>query len=305
MVGTWHNQPNNLFREEPISPIVQRQPHMLKSRPGWPWHLGDKEKSSYRDFLLQRCQKHLCHSVSTQERTSALTFPDLATFALWRPGSLLLDLHNKTPSPLQICTPFVRKALQASQLDKVLAKTWQNRAPKVVSHVQLDSHTLKRLKNFRILPSVASSPPWDVTPTMSFFHLFRRRLCVQEVSGHQHLSESMLKKSTSHPTLSTLISMKFLERPPFLSQPKQQKSSNLSIHPKTACLHKACPHLQNRNKMDSWYFAWPSHVKELAEMLCSDFYSCGFFLLYIKLPKIPDNSPRPDLPHLPPHAASV
>lgn len=22
--------------------------------------------------------------------------------------------------------------------------------------------------------------------------------------------------------------------------------------------------------MDSWYFTWPSHVKELAEMLCLD-----------------------------------
>lgn len=22
--------------------------------------------------------------------------------------------------------------------------------------------------------------------------------------------------------------------------------------------------------MDNWYFTWPSHVKEMAEMLCSD-----------------------------------
>lgn len=30
VVRTWHDQPN-LFREEPISPIVQRQPHTFKS----------------------------------------------------------------------------------------------------------------------------------------------------------------------------------------------------------------------------------------------------------------------------------
>lgn len=180
--------------------------------------------------------------VSTQGRSSALTFPDLDTFALPRAGSLLQDLHNKTPSPLQRRVPFGRKALHASQLDKALARTWQNTAPKVVSHVQLDSHTLKRLKDFRILPSAASGPPQDVTPTMVFFHLLGRGLCAQEMNGHQQLSESMLKKSSSHPTLSTLISMKLLEHPPLLSQPKQQKSSispYTNSFPKTVCPHKS------------------------------------------------------------------
>lgn len=112
----------------------------------------------------------------------------------------------------------------------VLATTGQNRAPKVVSHVQLDSHTLKRLKNLRILPSVASSPSWNVTPMMVFFHLLGRGFCTREIGGHQQLSESMLKKSSSQPTLSTFTSMKFLEHPPLLSQPKQQKPCNISIH---------------------------------------------------------------------------
>lgn len=43
--------------------------------------------------------------------------------------------------------------------------------------------------------------------------------------------------------------------------------------------------------MDNWS-TWPSHVKELAEMLCPDSSTRGFSLLSITLPKIPDNSPR-------------
>lgn len=179
---------------------------------------------------MQRCQKHLCCGVSTQERSSALTLPDLATFALPRAGSSLLDLHSKTPSPSQAHVPFGRKALRASHLHKALARTWQNKAPRVGSHVQPDSHTLKRLKDFRILPSVASGPPRDFAPTLAFFHLLGRGLCAQKMGGHQQLSESTLKKSSSHPTLSTFTSMKFLQHPPLLSQPKQQKSSNISIH---------------------------------------------------------------------------
>lgn len=163
---------------------------------------------------MQRCQKHLCCGVSTQERSSALTFPHLATFALPRAERLLLDLHSKTPSPSQAHVPFGRKALYASHLHKALARTWQNRAPRVVSHLQPDSLTLKRLKDFRILPSIASGPPRDFTPTMAFFHLFGTGLCAQEMGGHQQLSESMLKKPSSHPTLSTFTSMKFLEHPP-------------------------------------------------------------------------------------------
>lgn len=120
---------------------------------------------------MQRCQKHLCCGVSTQERSSALTLPDLATFALPRAGSSLLDLHSKTPSPSQAHVPFGRKALRASHLHKALARTWQNKAPRVGSHVQPDSHTLKRLKDFRILPSVASGPPRDFASTLAFFHL--------------------------------------------------------------------------------------------------------------------------------------
>lgn len=202
--------------------MVQRQPHLLKSSQAGLGIWGIR-KSSYRNFLV-----HKCPGVSTQGRSSALTFPDLCPSKGWKftPGFAQQDTIplTKTCALWQESPPCFPTGQSLSQ-DMAKYSTKGS-----LSHVQLDSHTLKRLKNFRILPSAASGPPWDVTPTMAFFHLLGRGLCAQEVNGHQQLSESMLKKSSSHPTPSTLISMKLLEHPPLLSQPKQQKSSNLSLH---------------------------------------------------------------------------
>lgn len=208
---------------------------------------------------MQRCQQCLCHDVCSQERSSALTFPDLATFALPRAGSLLLDLLSETPSP------FGRKARHASHLDKILVRTWQNRAPKVVSHVQLDSHALKRLKVFRILPSMASGPSGDITPTKAFFHLFvcprvgwtpevitvhAQKIKFTSNTEHIDFHEVSGASSTSLPAKTAEI-IKYLHTQ--IPSPKQLVQVKLF------------PIIRTRIRTTH-----PSHANELAEMLCSD-----------------------------------
>lgn len=191
-------------------------------------------------------------------------FPDLATFALPRAGSLLLDLLSKTPSPFGTCALW-QESPPCFHLDKILVRTWQNRAPKVVSHVQLDSHALKRLKVFRILPSIASGPSGDITPTKAFFHLFvcPRVGWTPEVIT-VHAQKIKFTSNTKH------IDFHEVSGASSTSLPAKTAEIIKNLHtqipsPKQLVQVKLFPIIRTGIRTTH-----PSHANELAEMLCSD-----------------------------------